>query len=341
MKNIIATWICLDTPGDDSYFPSAKGKSSDKKVQDIYWRCICSFFVTARRMNPDACLLLFSNALTHQEVSGVPVQQVLDRLQVTTHFVEQYKTPLGYYQQWRNQFYEFSILEHITRNSFFDPADRFLLLDSDCIINKNLDALFNDITTYGCITYQIEYQLTHVINGLSRKDMRTIYSELLHRDIGEFPAYHGGELYASTIKTAAIIIKDFYSVWEKLIERYDNRLSRLNEEAHVLSFLFYKNNYTGGQANEYIKRLWTDPATFRNVDPADKYLSIFHLPAEKRKGFVQFFDYLKRRDFNLDGTDAQTIDRTVQRIFKVPAIPVHSRPYYMGKRIFKKLFETK
>src|SRR3954451_3594018 len=120
MDNIIATWICVDTQVNGTHFPSAGGNSSDTKVQNIYWRCICCFYTMARLNNPNARLVFFSNSSSLPIVEGTNVRELLQKLNVafyTTPF--EYVTPVGYYNQWRNQFYEFSILNFISDHKDF------------------------------------------------------------------------------------------------------------------------------------------------------------------------------------------------------------------------------
>lgn len=257
MKNIIATWICIDDKLNGTYFPSAKGNSSDSGVQQIYWRCVCTFYWSARYHNPDAHLVLFSNQGELPVVEGTNVSDVLKKLGVHFYITPfEYVTPDGYFNTWRNQFYEFSVFKFISKNKDFNDDDQFMLLDSDCIIKGDLSPLFQCLQKQKCITYLYNYaNVEYKINGNSRKDMKFIFEDLLGRQIPDFPAYYGGEFYASDIKAVKMLMEDFYIVWEQLLTRHSRGLEKLNEEAHVLSYLYYKNNTKGGHANDFIKRL--------------------------------------------------------------------------------------
>ncbi len=339
MDNIIATWVCVDTQGNGTHFPSAGGNSADTKVQDIYWRCICCFYTMARLNNPNAKLVLFSNSSVLPVVENTDVKEVLQKLNVifyTTPF--EYVTPEGYYNQWRNQFYEFSILKFISNHKDFNDGDRFLLLDSDCIITRDLSYMFDEITRNKCITYIIDYEVKHVINGNSRMDMQAAFSELSKQPVKEIPEYHAGEIFAATIQVVKRLINDFYPVWDQLLALHAAGLPKLTEEAHVLSYLFYKNGFTGGQANAYIKRLWTDPTTFRNITNEDSLLHIWHLPAEKRHGFKEFFEWLQKKNFDLRYLSPVQVKHRIQNTFMIPQIPLQRRPYFAGKYLYKKLF---
>lgn len=339
MKNIIATWICVDTEDNSTYFPSAKGKSSDAKVQNIYWRCISCFYTMARYQNPDATLALFSNTNKIPNVDGTDIQQLLQQLNVSLYVTPfEYVTPQGYYNQWRNQFYEFSIFKYISIHEDFNDEDNFLLLDSDCIITQNLSSLFAAVTAEQCITYIIDYAPDHDINGNSRKSMQTVFSSLLNQRVEHLPHYHAGEFYATTIAVLKTLIPDFYIVWKQLLALNEAGLDKLHEEAHTLSYLFYKSGFEGGQANQYIKRLWTDPTTFRNVEGGDECLAIWHLPAEKRHGFVVLFQWLQKQNFSLSATEQKQLQQRLQNIFMIPSIPFQKRSYFAAKLLMKKVF---
>ncbi len=339
MKNIIATWICVDTEDTGTYFPSAKGKSSDASVQDIYWRCICCFYTMARHYNPGATLALFSNTDKLPVVEGTAVKALLQKLDVNFYVTPfEYITPQGYFNQWRNQFYEFSIFKFISQHADFKENDNFLLLDSDCIITSDLSGLFKEVAAERCITYVIDYDPAHIINGNSRKDMQAIFGVLAGKVVQDLPQYHAGEFYASTIAVVKTIINDFYSVWQQLMKLYETAQPKLHEEAHVLSYLFYKNGFKGGQANKYIKRLWTDPTSFRNVESSDVNLAVWHLPAEKRFGFKQLFGWLQKINFRPESVSKEQIRQRLQHTFLIPSIPLQRRPYFAGKYLVKKMF---
>lgn len=339
MKNIIATWICVDSEDNSTYFPSAKGKSSDAKVQNIYWRCICCFYTLARYYNPQSSLVLFSNTPNLPVVDGTDVRELLKTLNVSFYVTPfEYITPKGYYNQWRNQFYEFSIFKYISLHPHFNGEDRFLLLDSDCIITQNLSALFDVVEKEKCITYIIDYEPDHDINGNSRKSMQAVFSTLLQQPVLHIPQYHAGEFYATTVTVLKTIINDFYTTWQQLQDLFKAGLPKLHEEAHTLSYLFYKNGFEGGQANKYVKRLWTDPSTFRNIEPGDESLAIWHLPAEKRHGFYKLFQWLQQKQFDLSQTNQQPLQQQLQTTFMIPRIPLKRRPYFAGKTLMKKVF---
>ncbi len=298
VKNNICTWIYLEPKGEESIYPQVDGKSSDEKFQAVYWKCVCTFFATSKRQNPSASHVLFSNVTSAQYpvVDGLVVKDYLEGLGVTFHQVPlDTITPKGYHHAWRNQFYVFDILRFISKNG--EPGQKHLILDSDCLWTKSSDPIWELMDTYPWPNYIYDYEPDHVVNGISRVGMQQVFSELSGRTVTDVPNYSGGEILAVTTEKAVEIIEGFEIVWPQLLVRHDEGLPKLNEEAHVLSYLHLEKEglHGEGKLNEHIKRLWTLEKGFNNVEPADESLTIWHLPAEKREGIAMIFRRLRDR----------------------------------------------
>lgn len=282
--NHICTWLCVDDKGEESVFPQTGMLSSLQRHQDIYWRCVLVFFSTSRRLHKTQKHILFTNTKALPVVDGVDISNALEMLEVEVIYTGfDYKTPKGYYGQFQNQFYEFSILEHISKTNH-NSRDLYLLLDSDCIFIKPADELFRAASATGFISFEDDVKPEYIINGLSRNDLKDIYAELLGRSISAPPSYHLGEFLLCSVENIKKISNDFVQLWPVLLERHKAGLKKLNEEAHTLSFLYFKHDLTAAGDNPFMKRIWTNPAFYRNVSRSDLELCIWHLPAEKTFG---------------------------------------------------------
>lgn len=343
MNKYICTWFCEDQKGDESYFPQTGQNSSSPSHQLIYWRCIVTFYITSVKFNQQSKHLFFTNAGSIPVVDGVNVAGLLSQLGVQiikTDF--KYKTPKGFYKSWQNQFYEFSILEHITTH--FNDDDLFLILDSDCLFIKPADQVFEKARAEGgFLSYEINYPAEYDINGINRLDMMMIYADLLNENMIEIPTYHAGEFLLCSTSIIKALVKDFKYYWPLLLQRHKKGQKKFNEEAHTLSFLYYKNNLKPGGANHFIKRVWTNPVIYRNVDKSDDGLVIWHLPAEKDYRIPRLFQHLlfKRKNFGLDLTNEEfqkLIKKTIaipkSSFFNVVNYYIHTYKKAIKKRIF-------
>jgi hypothetical protein len=303
--NYIGTWLCADEKGEESKYHQTGELSSSQSHQNIYWRCIVVFFVTSKHFNKEEDHILFTNVDEIPIVDGIEIAKVLERLKVKVIQTDfKYKTPPGYFGSWRNQFYEFSIFEYIANN--YDDSSNFLILDSDCIFTKPSSEIFSKATANdGFLSSKSEYSPEHNINGLTRKDMQLLYADLLGRKVEKIPDYHIGEFFLCSAKNVKTIFRDFLELWPQLIQRHKNGQPKFNEEAHILSYLYYKNDFVGGGANPYIRRIWTNPVFLRNVKENDILLSIWHLPAEKTIGIKQLYNTFSKNSFNTKFKDEQ------------------------------------
>ncbi len=288
--NYICTWLCADEKGEESLFPQTGQLSSSKSHQDIYWRCLLVFYISSKRFNKQEQHLLFTNVKKLPVVDGRSIAEILTGLNVSVVFTDfKYKTPKGYYGAFQNQFYEFSILEHIASNNNH-PDDLYLVLDSDCIFLKSVQALFDAAKPRGFISFDDKVAPDYVINGLSRNHLRSLYEELLGHKIPDIPSYHLGEFLLCSVANIKAIFRDFEELWPQLLERHEQGRTKFNEEAHTLSYLYYKNGLRAAHENHFMKRIWTNPLFYRNVEASDVDLAIWHLPAEKTFGIARIYD---------------------------------------------------
>lgn len=282
--NFICTWLCADEKGEESLFPQTGQLSSSRSHQDIYWRCLLLFFITSKRFNKQEKHVLFTNVRRLPVVDGRSVEMLLSAMEVEVVFTDfKYKTPKGYYGAFQNQFYEFSILEYIAKNKT-SLNDLYLVVDSDCIFIKPASPLFTEAAPTGFISFEDEVQPDYVINGLSRKDLKELYEELMRENLTEMPSYHLGEFLLCSVENIKKIYADFTALWPQLLERHEAGRKKFNEEAHTLSYLYFKNGFRAAPRNRYMKRIWTNPLFYRNVDSSDMELALWHLPAEKTFG---------------------------------------------------------
>ncbi len=310
-------------------FPQTGKLSSSQGHQNIYWRCVILFFITSKRFNKNEKHVLFTNIRHLPVVDGGKISATLEALEVEVVFTDfKYKTPKGYYGAFQNQFYEFSILEHISTCNRNDK-DLYLVLDSDCIFLKPVHDLFEEAVPEGFISFEDHVAPGYVINGLSRNDMKSIYQELLQKELDEIPSYHLGEFLLCSVKNIKRFYSDFVQLWPQLLQRHEAGKKKFNEEAHTLSYLYFRNGFRATASRQYMKRIWTNPLFYRNVEPSDVNLSIWHLPAEKTFGLFQLYDFFLNRCNNY-GFDLSSGSYTslVQNTLGVPYLTLRMKFRY-------------
>lgn len=318
--NYICTWLCADEKGEESLFPQTGQLSSSQSHQDIYWRCLLLFFITSKRFNKTEKHVLFTNVKKLPVVDGKSMAALLSELEVAVvHTDFKYKTPKGYYGAFQNQFYEFSILEHIARNSDA-MSDQYLVVDSDCLFLKPAAPLFEVAAANGgFLSFDDEVAPDYVINGLSRANMKTLYEELLGTTLDEMPSYHLGEFLLSSVKNIKQFFADFTELWPQLLGRHAEGKSKFNEEAHTLSYLYFRNGFRAAAHNPFMRRIWTNPLFYREVRSTDVDLALWHLPAEKTFGLRTLYELFMHgsNNFGFDLSD----ERYRQAVFNAVGVP--------------------
>ena len=332
----ICTWFCADEKGEESVFPQTGQLSSSAAHQNIYWRCIMLFFITSKRFNKNENHVLFTNVKQLPVVDGRNVGSFLSSLNVEViHTDFKYKTPKGYFGSFQNQFYEFSILESIAdKNESGD--DMYLILDSDCIFLKPVAGLFNEAQPRGFISFEDEVDAGYVINGLSRNDLKLLYQDLLQQQISEMPSYHLGEFLLSNVQNIRKFFADFKELWPVLLQRHAAGKIKFNEEAHTLSYLYFKNGFRASTTNNWMRRIWTNPLFYREVRQSDVDLAIWHLPAEKTFGLYNLYHQLldKQENFGFDISNTDYI-RLVQKVLHIPHLPLAVKLQYVTTSYYR------
>jgi hypothetical protein len=297
-QKIISTWVYLDGEDEKSKYPnnSVKADSASPEFQAIYWRCVVVFFATSLRFHKDVRHILFTNTENIPTVDGMNISDFFAKNGVEIIVVRnKYPLPNGYYSSFRNQFFEFSIIESIAEK--IGSEDGFLMLDSDCIFSKSTEDIFQKLKLEeSAITYAVGPSKDYKINGVTGTDMQELF-EVFKFPVKFQPIYSGGEVLFCKGKFLKSVTNDFPPLYKELLNRFEKGMIKFNEEAHVLSFFYYKYGASIGKLDSYIKRMWTNHNYFRNVVTEDEERTIWHLPNEKGGGFEKMFNDIKNGEF--------------------------------------------
>ena len=290
MNKYISTWIYLESAEEKSKYPNNKGDASSKKFQEVYWKCVILFYETSIRYNKDAKHILFTNTADLPIINGFNVSDFLKENEIMlVCLVNKYQLPTDYFDRFRNQFFEFSIIDYISK--VMDDEDGFLLLDSDCIFSKPAAPIFSLLQKEeSAITYVVDLERDYQVHGVSGDDMKTICNDW-GLDLKENPYYCGGEVLLAKGKFLKDTANHFPKLFQDMLERNKKGLPKFNEEAHTLTYYYYKHNANMNGLKPFVKRLWTNRNYFRNVDELSKNLMIWHLPNEKNTGFARLFEH--------------------------------------------------
>ena len=327
-NNHIVTWFYGEHKGNESSYPAVGANTSSLSFQVVYWRCVYDFFMSAFLTQKDTEYWLFTNVKAFPGpdlMDGVDLEAFFQKHDI--HIVEQElsaQTPKDWFGEWRNQFYVYDILRYL-----YQHADgRFIVFDSDIVFRKDLTDLFEQIGEYGAVAYPVNASDDEVKNGTSNNDMTKLYEAFY----GEKPAmpvrYRGGEFIAVTRDMAERVVKEFEHLWPLNYAQYEKGETKLTEEAHFLSMIYARLGVVNTLGERYIRRIWT-AVKFDTVQAGDEALAIWHLPAEKKYGFVKLYNWFR--------TGTPTKDEYLAYLGKVMMIP-GSRTIRKLRRGIKRLF---
>lgn len=313
-KRVIATWIYLDRPDEESNFPQVGSRSSSQTFQKVYWRCVLTFFITSKVFNPNDRHILYTNSADLPDYSDFSVSLTLKRLGVEIIQVPlTFKVPRGYWGSWNNQFYIFDILKFMAARSDFDS---FVLLDSDCVWINSANEMLSHIENCGLLAYDLRHEMAEgfVMNGLSLEEMSKIYSELGFLELEA--QYYGGEFFGATRERIVELVGRADDAYRIQLDRQVEGKKKFNEEAQLLSYLYQTGPNFCDDGERYIARIWSHIRRHRHPTGFSDDLIVLHMPVEKKHGVPRLLKTLLDR--RLDDLTPDFVRGAVKNCFGLP-----------------------
>ena len=237
-----------------------------------YFKSMVVAFASFRRFDAGLSLVLITNA-----PAPPPFAEQLERLGVQTRITSfEHRPPEGFSDRFVASLFLLDALKALN-------GDINLIVDPDVLCVRALDDLINVVDeTVGVLP--IDYSVTHNINGISRQQAGELHG-LLGEPI-ENPEHYGGEVCVIPRQHLAETIDRCERAWLLALSRDSMGLSKFTTEELVLSFAFRGVPRT--VIGSFAKRIWT-AHRLRQVDGRENELTIWHLPAEKDRGFSALY----------------------------------------------------
>lgn len=274
-------------------FYHASGRSpnawtfSERSKLNMYYRCMVVCYASIRRLYPEAQLALFSN----RELPD-PFKGQLKSLAVSTLICEsRYVGDTAFKNGFPGCLYTLDVIEHLALLPHCDFSS-LILLDSDCIVRFRLDGLLDKLQSEEGAIYAYEpgYPVNMVANGQSRASLTLALSYMSRQMIAPPLQLYGGEFYALSAKSLAQLALRIEAFWTWMKAEGINTFGDNLTEEHVMSVVLAQSGGAVHSASKLIKRIWT-ASVFSTVDGSESGIPIWHLPSEKKKGFVQLYQH--------------------------------------------------
>jgi hypothetical protein len=290
MKNWVSTWFYTQSKEEGGDYAQVRGDSSTEPFRDVYRRCLGVFFLSARKANPDAELVLYLNTPWHESSSQVAseVWRLLQSLNVAVEVIQyKHQPPLSFAKSWKNQFFVLDVLFDLSNKVAQDDA--WVILDSDIVWStQSTDSLWQALRAGGTSTYTVGYELSQPVNGLSIKSLGEL-GDRAGLKLGARLEYSGGEFVGGNGSSIMELSDLSHAVWTLLMAEHESSHEVQFEEAHLLSLAYSVLGVEPGAMNGFIRRLWTQPFKYQNVVTDDAKLSLWHVPAEKKYGLRRLY----------------------------------------------------
>ena len=313
-------------------FYHAKGRSpnawtlSDRAKLDMYYRCMVVCYASLRRFHPEAQLGLFTNRELPE-----PFNAQLRSLNVVTRICgDRYTVDTAFTNGFPGCLLTLDVIAHLAENSSGEFKS-LVMIDSDCVVRRKVDALLAALNDDVKVVHAYEpgYPVNMVANGQSRASLTLALSYSLQRVIEQPIPLYGGEFFAISAEMIPLLARRIERFWYWMRTEGVGTFGHELTEEHVMSIVLSEPGQTIRAADRYVKRLWT-AVNYSTINGDEDDIAIWHLPSEKKKGFVTLYRYwIKNGGF--DKLDDHAFRRLVDK-----AIPLAERKRAQGRIVYRR-----
>lgn len=271
---------------DSSQNPNLRvGSGADPAL--AYFRAMVVAFASIRRFHPDINLKLISNAPPPAEFEGDLATLRVDVADVPFA----HRPPVGFTNRFEASLYLLDALADA-------DAETTIFIDPDVLCVKPLDGMLSQVGREAGAIWMKNYPPEHDINGLTRRQAGE-----LHELLGEpayAPMHFGGEVYVFPRQQVSRVLARCEKAWDLALARHADGLSKFVTEEHILSYAL--RGAPVCDINAHAARIWT-ARTHRTVDGTERDLALWHLPAEKDRGFAAAYSAFRRERWPTNTND--------------------------------------
>lgn len=254
------------------------GSKNDKEKQDIYIKNIIITLTSAKLHNPEDEVLL----VTNEEPPKYCCEQ-LKQAGVAVRVIpyNDYVMPEKF--AWSLAFFKLCTLKYLAAQDY----GKILLIDADTLTVEPFTELWQEMD-HGMMLYPVNHSYMHH----DRNEIREDAVLLGFGDQGNV-IHYGGEFVGGKKEDMSVFLEICREVFAKIESiNYDVRNNIGDETVLSVAAMLYKKKYPVTEAGAYLFRFWTE-RRFYLVCSNTIYnpVCIWHLPAEKDKGFLLMYRY--------------------------------------------------
>lgn len=273
---------------------------SERAKLEMYYRCMVVCYASIRRLYPGARLVLFSNRELPEPFNG----QLRSLGVVTEACGERYVGDRTFNNGFPGCLYTLDVLDALAKSPP-EGIGTLVLIDSDCIVRRRLEGLeAPGGESVSLHAYEPGYPTNMLANGQSRASLTLALGYMSNRLVPSPVPLYGGEFLIAPIKSLPRLAENVERFWTWMGTQGKEIFSDQLTEEHVLSVALADGELDVRSTTRDVKRIWTADA-FSTVDGNEAAIAIWHLPAEKKKGFARLYKYCQRHGGFADLSDAE------------------------------------
>lgn len=275
MKNV----ICNAFAFKEDYLTSMQmGGKTDQKLLDIYMKNIFVSLKSARIQNPQDDVMLVTNADLPEQYQMLFKEH---EIQVRIIPYDIFVMPKQFC--WSLAFFKLCALHYLTGQTAYE---HILLMDADTITMKSYEELWKE-ADYGVLLYGVGHSLNHHDRQLIMEDYHRLYPEGKSNIV-----HYGGEFICGRRTELQEFVKICLRVYNTMRDSGYNVSERTGDET-VWSIAAAQFGSIVNAA-PYIYRFWTEEFYLVSTVTVSNPVAIWHIPSEKKTGFVRMFYYYEK-----------------------------------------------
>lgn len=250
--------------------PNTRSTRPDESLRE-YSECLTVCFASLRRADPNADLRLITNHPLPSYITE-PLKRWSVRTVIQPFTIN---TPRALSTDFVGSLYYIDALRSLN-------TDVTVLLDPDVVCTSPLPSkVLSAGRNIGALP--LRYHADREVNGLSRAQTVKVLGRL-DVQVTEPPVHWGGECYVIPLARRDELLEHVTAAWADTLAYSDERLPTCRTEEHLFNCALFQ---MGAEPlTGVVKRVWTTHR-HRTVDGDERSIPLWHLPAEKGRGFTK------------------------------------------------------
>lgn len=270
----------------DNYNVNVVGEKTvtNKSSYDMYLKNIVVSLCSAKLFNPSDEVALITNAHVPD-----PYEQIL-----INHGVMIIIAPFSYYIMpekfiWRFAFYKLNALRFLLETTSYK---NYLLLDTDTYHVNSLEEFWKECESNRLHMYSTRHSLNHNVRSMYISDYQKI-AECIDGDVRDMIDQFGGEFVGCN----KFVLKELVHMMDKIYSSYQSLEFQISPQSGDELFLsIAASQIPTKEAGAYLERFWTQRFYLSSTKWYYDPVSIWHIPAEKKYGMLNIYNYFMKHD---------------------------------------------